>query len=208
MEELDGLSELPQVRSRSKFQSHPRVPPTKPICLSWKTRNAMESCGRKDAAGGSRCCALGVQSRPCAGDGEGVSGKSLLCLGPSILVTVTWACWSSGIPKAFGNGISIRFKGRCLARFRRLLLEEVSTKSCLTHGVTELNWLKAMRLLRKKGRLTCIAKEPHNFICSFLSTSKNTPVPFPFHGSVHFTSSEGTADVPSLNRNVRIRFVV
>lgn len=166
------------------------------------------SCGRKDAAGGSRCCALGVQSRPCAGDGEGVSGKSLLCLGPSILVTVTWACWSSGIPKAFGNGISIRFKGRCLARFRRLLLEEVSTKSCLTYGVTELNWLKAMRLLRKKGRLTCIAKEPHNFICSFLSTSKNTPVPFPFHGSVHFTSSEGTTDVPSLNRNVRIRFVV
>lgn len=84
----------------------------------------------------------------------------------------------------------------------------VSTKSRLTHGVTGFNWLKAMRILRKKGRLTCIAEEPHNLICSFLSTSKNTPVPFPFHVSVHFTSSEGTTDVPSLNRNVRIRFVV
>lgn len=76
-----------------------------------------------------------------------------------------------------------------------------------THFISPFRELK-LNPKKYMWRELSISPYPHNFICSFLSTSKNTPVPFPFHGSVHFTSSEGTTDVPSLNRNVRIRFVV
>lgn len=73
--------------------------------------------------------------------------------------------------------------------------------SAMIHG----RW--AMRAPTKKGRHAFIAKEPRNYHVVFPLDFKNTPVPFPFRGGIHFTSSARTS-VPSLIRNARPGFVV
>lgn len=82
-----------------------------------------------------------------------------------------------------------------------------------------------MGALTEKGRHTFTAKEPRNYHVLFPPDFKNTPVPFPFWGSIRFTSPARTAGrggreggvaggggvrggVSSLIRNARMGFVV